>query len=360
MQGSFYTLHYVTANEAEAKDIFDTVLKQGEQVFKDFFGIMRPDENIDICLYLNPRLGLADVGFSNIVSNSTQVTIHHLGQTAQPRSCCTLAGFNFDRDYHLKVIQHEFLTAAMRQIAKGAGYNIWSQPSWFGNGWQEKLALDHTTEKNRTDVRAKYIDLIKSNPKSVRLGFGIENPYVGGSIFHDFFEEKYGKDAAIRVTKSHKPDFWSAFEEVAGKDWFVVSNEFGAWLEKKTGLPKGTFSIDLNIVSANTALQKAIAEKQALEARLIDLEKRLAESEANLKSLQARNRELEPAAGGQVNLHMKVDDPNYTLNGVSKTMSTPPIIIDGTTLVPIRLISEVFGAKVVWDGASRTITIIKP
>jgi hypothetical protein len=38
-------------------------------------------------------------------------------------------------------------------------------------------------------------------------------------------------------------------------------------------------------------------------------------------------------------------------------LDAPPKIINGRTLVPIRFISETFGADVVWDGTTKTITI---
>jgi hypothetical protein len=39
-------------------------------------------------------------------------------------------------------------------------------------------------------------------------------------------------------------------------------------------------------------------------------------------------------------------------------LDAPPKIINGRTLVPIRFISETFGAEVLWDGATKTVTIV--
>jgi hypothetical protein len=41
------------------------------------------------------------------------------------------------------------------------------------------------------------------------------------------------------------------------------------------------------------------------------------------------------------------------------TLDVPPQIVNGRTLVPIRAISESLGAKVEWDGETKTINIIK-
>ena len=39
-------------------------------------------------------------------------------------------------------------------------------------------------------------------------------------------------------------------------------------------------------------------------------------------------------------------------------MDTPPVIVNERTLVPLRFVSEAFGARVDWDGAARTATIL--
>ncbi|MDD4028938.1 MAG: stalk domain-containing protein [Caldisericia bacterium] len=40
-------------------------------------------------------------------------------------------------------------------------------------------------------------------------------------------------------------------------------------------------------------------------------------------------------------------------------LETPPCIINGRTMVPLRFIGETFGAKVDWDGVTQTITLTK-
>lgn len=46
------------------------------------------------------------------------------------------------------------------------------------------------------------------------------------------------------------------------------------------------------------------------------------------------------------------------VNTDEKKLDSPPIIIKGRTFVPLRFISEPFGAVVSWDKASKTITIV--
>lgn len=50
------------------------------------------------------------------------------------------------------------------------------------------------------------------------------------------------------------------------------------------------------------------------------------------------------------------DDINLTVNGANISSSTPPQIIDGRTMVPVRAIFEAVGAEVDFDASTKTIT----
>jgi len=45
------------------------------------------------------------------------------------------------------------------------------------------------------------------------------------------------------------------------------------------------------------------------------------------------------------------------VNGNRITMDVAPVIVDGRTLVPVRFVSEAFGANVEWDANTRTVYI---
>ncbi len=47
----------------------------------------------------------------------------------------------------------------------------------------------------------------------------------------------------------------------------------------------------------------------------------------------------------------------YYTNDVKNEMDTAPVIKDGRTLLPIRYVSETFGAKVDWDGKEEKVSI---
>jgi hypothetical protein len=52
-------------------------------------------------------------------------------------------------------------------------------------------------------------------------------------------------------------------------------------------------------------------------------------------------------------------DISVILNGVKLIFEQPPVIVNGRTLVPLRVIFEAIGAKVNWDPNNKTITAVK-
>jgi hypothetical protein len=54
---------------------------------------------------------------------------------------------------------------------------------------------------------------------------------------------------------------------------------------------------------------------------------------------------------------MTIDVKEIVVLGVKKPMDTAPIIQDSRTFVPLRFVSEGFGAKVEWEAATRTVRI---
>ncbi|WP_025027117.1 stalk domain-containing protein [Caldalkalibacillus mannanilyticus] len=56
-------------------------------------------------------------------------------------------------------------------------------------------------------------------------------------------------------------------------------------------------------------------------------------------------------------ISLKIGDSTAMINGEKIQLSTPAQIIGGRTLVPLRFVSEALGAKVSWDGATKTVYI---
>lgn len=54
---------------------------------------------------------------------------------------------------------------------------------------------------------------------------------------------------------------------------------------------------------------------------------------------------------------LKIGSTQPTVNGAVKTISVPGQILNGSTMVPLRFVSEALGADVKWEGAARSIAI---
>lgn len=66
------------------------------------------------------------------------------------------------------------------------------------------------------------------------------------------------------------------------------------------------------------------------------------------------------AEGEKVEIAFKVGDSVLSINGSDVEVETPYIAGEGTTLVPLRVITEAFGAQVNWEGETKTITLTYP
>lgn len=63
---------------------------------------------------------------------------------------------------------------------------------------------------------------------------------------------------------------------------------------------------------------------------------------------------------GQMNgtmVALQIENSRAVVNGEWRTFDTEPVIVNGRTMVPLRFISETLGAKVEWDGTTRTVNI---
>ena len=58
-------------------------------------------------------------------------------------------------------------------------------------------------------------------------------------------------------------------------------------------------------------------------------------------------------------IKLEIENKNATINEQKATLDVPAKLINGRTMVPIRFISESFGCKVNWDAKAKEITIIR-
>ena len=63
---------------------------------------------------------------------------------------------------------------------------------------------------------------------------------------------------------------------------------------------------------------------------------------------------------GSTDIKLQIGSNKASVNGKEVTLDVPPQIINGRTMVPLRFIVESFNANVAWDPDTRTITITYP
>lgn len=63
---------------------------------------------------------------------------------------------------------------------------------------------------------------------------------------------------------------------------------------------------------------------------------------------------------GSTALSLPIGSATATVNGKPQTLSQPAVAIAGTTLVPLRFVSESLGAYVEWDKSTSTVRITTP
>lgn len=66
------------------------------------------------------------------------------------------------------------------------------------------------------------------------------------------------------------------------------------------------------------------------------------------------------ATRGDMVIELQIDNAQAKRRGQALTLDQAPVLSNNRTLVPLRFVSESFGAEVKWDGATRTITITTP
>ena len=63
------------------------------------------------------------------------------------------------------------------------------------------------------------------------------------------------------------------------------------------------------------------------------------------------------ATKGNERVIATVNNKNVYINGETKVLDVPPLIVEDRTLVPTRFVAEAFGADVEWNEASKTVEI---
>jgi hypothetical protein len=66
------------------------------------------------------------------------------------------------------------------------------------------------------------------------------------------------------------------------------------------------------------------------------------------------------AGGLGRSVRLAIDNKTMWVDGVPVLLDVPPMIVDGSTLVPLRAFSTAFGAQVGWEQATQTAAVLSP
>lgn len=64
------------------------------------------------------------------------------------------------------------------------------------------------------------------------------------------------------------------------------------------------------------------------------------------------------ATDGKTVIKMQVNNTVAEVDGKETVLDAAPVIVDGSTLVPVRFISEALSASVDWNGETRMVSIL--
>ena len=65
------------------------------------------------------------------------------------------------------------------------------------------------------------------------------------------------------------------------------------------------------------------------------------------------------AQGQPITAVLIIGSTTYTVNGIAYQASAAPVIVGGSTMTPARLVAELLGASVDWDGNTQRVTITR-
>ena len=68
---------------------------------------------------------------------------------------------------------------------------------------------------------------------------------------------------------------------------------------------------------------------------------------------------IDISLGGR-SIRLQINNKTAVVSGKNVALGLAPFLLAGTTMVPIRFVSEVLGAQVVWDGTTKTVSIFFP
>jgi len=190
-----------------------------------------------------------------------------------------------------------------------------------GNGFNKISGGDTLRLKNLSEgpyrIFAKAIDLSGNESNLIKIEFIVDltSPQINLNFPEITENEKVKLNGSISDSLSGVKEL-----KIKGNSLKIENN--------------GSFSTDLNL---NPGLNEILFE---------------ATDFADNKTLKSAN------IYRKVTMVLKVGQNKFTVNGVEEPLDASPIIKNGRTLVPMRVIIEALGGTVIWEDSNKKITIL--
>lgn len=171
------------------------------------------------------------------------------------------------------------------------------------------------------------------------------------------FDDVKVKTICYRMTKCYGGSHGTGaeLEIIKGEEAFAINvEEYLKFNEKTGGII--TLTIDSEVADNDGNEVKLISPAAILDGRTLVPVRFVSEALGARVSWNEEER-MVGISGNDMNIELKIDSNRATVNGRINILDSPPRIINNSTMVPIRFISEAMGSEVEWDGDARQVKI---
>ncbi len=119
------------------------------------------------------------------------------------------------------------------------------------------------------------------------------------------------------------------------------------------------YAADISIVVDGDKVESDVAPQITAEGRTIVPLRVISETLGAEVSWDGEAKKVTAVKDGNT-LALTIGEKKMVNNGDEVSLDSPAQIIDGRTMVPLRVISESFGCEVGWDGETKTVTVTSP
>lgn len=327
-----------------------------------------------------------------LVANNDSYTLQYVGDDA--------ARDLIPGEYTVTVslLNSEYATAKMTFAKYGTTQNVVLDMTAVptndnGDAVQNETITDQVKLGRTVTVQAKYVDEngVKINAQDVTYGFdgkAVDAAFVGTNQFQTRADQMFNE--SLLGTTINVTAFDSNKKEIASQKLTVVD----AYTENSLAFDKTSGAVDTNnnvtvsvvdadgnVVPVTGDLDAYVADQSNVDA---DVTVKVAKDMTNGKdgklilnsdkattadivvSVKAGNAQYYGTLNytfGDVNgvgtsVVMTIGSSEYVVNNELVTGDAAPYVADSRTMVPIRALTEAFGAKVDYDNDARTVTIV--